>query len=162
MYFLLLNLSSVCSAPRFGVLPKKTPTNIENNHAPHMPTAANQIHQTSRTKEHLEMLLNVATVAYAAFHIYKRYKVLNKPAPIIRRSFVGSLLNNVYTHMFPPTIQKSFMQGNFCLEALGIVIEALLYKTVAQLIIICGSGSIMDVVEMGVVRGKKIVHAALL
>lgn len=105
--------------------------------------------------ERVNRLINLAAIAYASYKIYLRYEQMGKPVP-------ETAMYKIINYFKPLQLQSITNKGSFFIDAGAIIIETLLYKTLIQLLVLCGTSDVLELVESGIFRGKKIVKMLLI
>lgn len=106
------------------------------------------------TYERCSAMINLAAAAYATHKIYHCYRFGKMRA---------SLKSELFLYRFYPEYLKNLEDGGaFFVDATAVLVETLIYKTVAKLMLVCAMGDLSDVVEQGIIRTKKIVSALVL
>lgn len=110
------------------------------------------------TYENAYTALNVATMSYVAYEIYRLYTAMINPSQAIKTdesSFIIKAFKEILLFLCPQFLQNIGRIGLFFIDSFAIVVQALLYKTIAKLIILCGQGDIVDLLGL-----RKIHHTA--
>lgn len=89
--------------------------------------------------------LDYGAFAYALYHVGILYK---NPSPNpANQSLIATFLKKNIEYICPTFIKQTGSQAIFICQALGVIGETLLYKTIAKLILLCGDGDILDVLK---------------
>ncbi len=99
--------------------------------------------------------INLSALVYAAHAIYERHQ--QPPLQSVHPFFRATIAKMVHA-LLPKTLMLP-VKGYFFVDALSIIIETMLYKTIAQLLLFCGTHDIDEVAQEGVSRSKKIIKA---
>lgn len=122
--------------------PKNAPygTVYQPAHVPlHLPHTAPQ-ESSLLSYENAQRMINIATIIFATIKIYERYQAIGV-APVHDQSWTLAL-----TSWCPAMLHSVGMYGNFLIDSTTIVFEALIYKAIAKLLLLCAHGDISDLI----------------
>lgn len=102
--------------------------------------------------------INMITLGYVCFTLYKRYQCINVPLP--QQNNINYIIYTAYAKAFPGLVRLS-ANAHFCIDATLVALEAFMYKTMAQLIVLCCCCDVTDIFEMGIKRTKNMVKNSL-
>jgi len=109
------------------------------------------------TVENAHKVINIATLTYVCIKIYNRYhEVYTLPVAQNSSLMVGTL-KQIVNSICPQFIQTIGTHGCFLIDSVEIAFKGLIYKTVAQLIVLCGSGNIVDFMACGLQKAAHLV-----
>lgn len=74
----------------------------------------------------------------------------------------GAYLRAGFSYLMPRLIKSFGNHGIFLFSALSITLQALFYKTVAKMVVMCGSGDLLDVGLYVIKATKRIIKTVLL
>lgn len=100
----------------------------------------------SLTRQEFYKCINILSMLYASIKIIKQYNnIYVQTIPdTSQNSFIISKLKNFSAYMCPQFLKKLNKHGQFFINSLEIIIETLIFKYIAKLIILCGSMDILD------------------
>lgn len=105
----------------------------------------------------LNVALDVGSCMYAAREIYLRYKMMEetvvpRPTGILKRS-VGWCVDWFVSQDTLASLHKKTL---FMTDAVSIVAQTLMYKTLARLVLVCATGDVFDAAEEVFIKGKRL------
>lgn len=109
--------------------------------------------------DNAQRLITIATIIFATVKIYERYQLIGVSAPQIPDPSWTDTIKNYLIALCPAPLHSVGIYGAFCIDSTTIVFEALIYKTIGKLLLMCAYGDISDLLG-SVVHGG--VHAAKL
>ncbi|HZW61251.1 MAG TPA: hypothetical protein VFF04_03430 [Candidatus Babeliales bacterium] len=101
----------------------------------------------------ISKIINLTALCYASWKIYWRYQEIGKSVP-------ETFVHKIFGYARP--IQLLTNRGSFFIDSGGIILETMLYKTLAQLILLCASSDILELFESAISRGKRVARALLI
>lgn len=109
------------------------------------------------TTENAHKLINIATLVYVCTKIYNRYhEIYSLPITQNSSEMMGTL-KKILASMCPQFMQTIGSHGSFLIDSLEIAIKGLIYKTVAQLIVLCSTSNIVDFIGYGLQKTTHLV-----
>lgn len=98
--------------------------------------------------ENAQHLINIAAIIFAAIKIYQRYETINITPSANNDNTSWSLsLKNIMPSILPSILYNISIYGSFLTDSTKIVFQALVYKTIAKLLLLCAHGDITDVLK---------------
>jgi hypothetical protein len=102
-------------------------------------------------------LINFAAMLYAGYKIYMLHKHLNNTYPHLLSSDESIIFGTIKTmlkYICPQFLLNISAHGQFLVDSAAIIIEALVYKTIGKLILLCGKKDIFDSLVRNMRRQK--------
>jgi len=110
------------------------------------------------TVNNAHKIINIATLMYACIKIYKRYQQIDATTPPSEGEYMlMKKLKQLMLYVCPQFIQTIGSHGVFFIDSVEIIFKALIYKTLAQLVVLCGSGNIFDLIGYGLQKAAHLV-----
>jgi hypothetical protein len=117
--------------------------------------------------ETLESLIDMAACLYAAVNIIIAYKAIGLPITALPvaaapTTYWGRFKQGMIDTLFPTFLKPEsvwMQRGRFMIQVGGIAIETLVYKTMAQLVLMCATQDVGELAQKLVVRLKKLIRA---
>lgn len=95
--------------------------------------------------ENTQRVISIATIIFATIKIYERYQTIGAPW---QHDQSWTLAVKQYLVSWCPSVLHSIgIYGAFLVDSTAIVFQALIYKTIAQLLLLCAYGDITDVIS---------------
>lgn len=123
-------------------VPKKTTYNTvyQPAHVPLYPSHTVPQEPSLFSYENAQRMINIATIIFATIKIYERYQTIGV-ATVHDQSWTLAL-----TSWCPAMLHSFGVYGNFLIDSTTIVFEALIYKAIAKLLLLCAHGDISDLI----------------
>ena len=110
--------------------------------------------------ENAQRTINIATILFAAIKIYERYQTIGTTTePNMNDYQLIAAVKGIITSLCPDMLQSIGAYSFFLVDSTAIVFKALVYKTIAKLLLLCAQGDLSDLIGSIAQSG---VHAAKL
>ena len=133
---------------------------------------ANQFHETAQITDHclinsesVHSVINLATMVYVIFHIYKAYKEIYISQAHIGESNDSSLaqtVKGIILYVCPHFLISFGKHSKFLINSLAITLTALIYKTIMRLILLSLQGDILDFIGIIIARLLKTIKTIVI
>lgn len=97
--------------------------------------------------ENAQRAINIATIIFATIKIYERYQTIGATArPTTNDYQLISAIKKIIASLCPDMLQSMGAYGFFLIDSTTIVFKALVYKTIARLLLLCAHGDLSDLI----------------